>query len=168
MTKSVSDNWECFLISFGFRRNKKIKQDECVNEPKTNMADVSNLANVLVHPNVLKRTCRLSPGKDLIGVMPGQKSKHAFIVAPQCVGSDLISVLWVNDLFLWIWNDLFLIQELIQIWIRNLNLIMSKLINEVLFKDQKHRPFSKIKLQEIGLIFINGFVPIFLLYFIGF
>lgn len=64
-------------------------------------------------PPVRRRLTRQSPGPDL------KKSKY--IPAPQCTGADNVSVLWVNDVFQWLYNDLVIVNEILQVWIQNLN-----------------------------------------------
>ncbi|KAK5640133.1 hypothetical protein RI129_010944 [Pyrocoelia pectoralis] len=73
-------------------------------------------------PPVRKRLTRQSPGPDL------RKSK--FIPAPQCTGPDNISVLWVNDVFQWLYNDLVIVNELLNVWIQFLNDYSKKSVTE--------------------------------------
>lgn len=74
-------------------------------------------------PPVRKRLTRQSPGPDL--------RKPKFIPAPQCTGSDNISVLWVNDIFQWLYNDLVIVNELLNVWIQFLNDYSKKSVTEV-------------------------------------
>lgn len=64
-------------------------------------------------PPVRRRLTRQSPGPDL------KKSKY--IPAPQCTGADNVSVLWINDVFQWLYNDLVIVNEILQVWIQSLN-----------------------------------------------
>lgn len=75
-------------------------------------------------PPVRKRITRQSPGPDL-------NRKLKYVPAPQCTGPDNVSVLWVNDFFQWLYNDLEVVNELIGVWIRNLNGYAQKASNEV-------------------------------------
>lgn len=73
-------------------------------------------------PPVRKRLTRQSPGPDL--------RKAKFIPAPQCTGSDNVSVLWVNDVFQWLYNDLVIVNELLNVWIQFLNDYSKKSVTE--------------------------------------
>ncbi|GJQ67752.1 hypothetical protein Trydic_g16555 [Trypoxylus dichotomus] len=64
-------------------------------------------------PPVRRRLTRQSPGPDL--------KKTKYVPAPQCTGADNISVLWVNDVFQWLYNDLVIVNEILQVWIQTLN-----------------------------------------------
>ncbi|XP_025830079.1 uncharacterized protein LOC108736303 isoform X3 [Agrilus planipennis] len=74
-------------------------------------------------PPVRKRITRASPGPDL-----GRKTKY--IPAPQCTGADNVSVLWVNDVFQWLFNDLVIVNELFNEWILTLNEYTKKAVTE--------------------------------------
>lgn len=74
-------------------------------------------------PPVRKRITRQSPGPDL--------KKTKYIPAPQCTGADNISVLWVNDVFQWLYNDLVIVNELLNVWIQYLNDYSKKISAEV-------------------------------------
>lgn len=73
-------------------------------------------------PPVRKRLIRQSPGPDL--------RKTKFLPAPQCTGADNISVLWVNDVFQWLYNDLVIVNELLNVWIQFLNDYSKKSVAE--------------------------------------
>lgn len=77
-------------------------------------------------PPVRKRITRQSPGPDL-------NRKLKYTPAPQCTGPDNLSVLWVNDFFQWLYNDIEIINELVNVWIRNLNDYARKASSEVRF-----------------------------------
>lgn len=77
-------------------------------------------------PPVRKRLTRQSPGPDL-------KKTSKYVPAPQCTGADNISVLWVNDVFQWLYNDLVIVNELLQVWIQSLNEYCKKCDIEVSF-----------------------------------
>ncbi|KAF5297382.1 hypothetical protein FQR65_LT01313 [Abscondita terminalis] len=73
-------------------------------------------------PPVRKRLTRQSPGPDL--------RKAKFVPAPQCTGADNVSVLWVNDVFQWLYNDLVIVNELLNVWIQFLNDYSKKAVTE--------------------------------------
>lgn len=75
-------------------------------------------------PPVRKRITRQSPGPDL-------NRKQKYVPAPQCTGPDKISVLWVNDFFQWLYNDLEMVNEFINVWIANMNSYTQKASNDV-------------------------------------
>lgn len=77
-------------------------------------------------PPVRKRLTRQSPGPDL-------NRKLKYVPAPQCTGPDNVSVLWVNDFFQWLYNDLVIVNELINVWLNTLNEYAKKSSNEVSF-----------------------------------
>lgn len=74
-------------------------------------------------PPVRKRLTRQSPAPDL--------KRTRYIPAPQCTGADNICVLWVNDVFQWLYNDLVIVNELLSVWIQNLNDYTKKSVAEV-------------------------------------
>lgn len=74
-------------------------------------------------PPVRKRLTRQSPGPDL--------RKTKYLPAPQSTGPDNVSVLWVNDVFQWLYNDLVILNELLQVWIQSLNEYSRKSVAEV-------------------------------------
>lgn len=80
-------------------------------------------------PPVRKRLTRQSPGPDL--------RRTKYVPAPQCTGADNISVLWVNDVFQWLYNDLVIVNELIGVWIQYLNEYTKKLSAEVSYNPIK-------------------------------
>lgn len=69
--------------------------------------------------------------------VPDLKKSH-FYPAPQCTGADNIAVLWVNDVFQWLYNDLVIVNELFTEWLRSMN------------------EFSKQALEEVSIIFSFG------------
>ncbi|KAF2883468.1 hypothetical protein ILUMI_22710 [Ignelater luminosus] len=73
-------------------------------------------------PPIRKRLTRQSPGPDL--------RKAKYIPAPQCTGADNVSVLWVNDVFQWLYNDLVIVNELLNVWIQFLNDYSKKSVTE--------------------------------------
>lgn len=70
-----------------------------------------------------KRLSRKSPVPDL-------KKTH-FIPAPQCTGPDNIAVLWVNDVFQWLYNDLVIVNELLTVWLISMNDFNKQTVEEV-------------------------------------
>lgn len=75
-------------------------------------------------PPVRKRLTRQSPGPEL-------NRKPKYIPAPQCTGADNVSVLWVNDVFQWLYNDLVIVNELLSVWVQSLNDYSKKAASEV-------------------------------------
>lgn len=74
-------------------------------------------------PPVRKRLTRQSPAPDL--------KKTRYVPAPQCTGPENICVLWVNDVFQWLYNDLVIVNELLNVWIQSLNDYTKKSVAEV-------------------------------------
>lgn len=74
-------------------------------------------------PPIKKRLSRKSPVPDL--------KKSYFVPAPQCTGADNIAVLWVNDVFQWLYNDLVILNELLTVWLHSLNEYTKQTVSEV-------------------------------------
>lgn len=74
-------------------------------------------------PPVRKRLTRQSPAPEV--------RKPKFIPAPQSTGPDNICVLWVNDVFQWLYNDFVIVNELLAVWIQALNEFTKKSVSEV-------------------------------------
>lgn len=74
-------------------------------------------------PPIRKRLSRKSPVPDL-------KKVH-YVPAPSCTGADNIAVLWVNDVFQWLYNDLVIVNELFGVWIQSLNEFTKQTVAEV-------------------------------------
>ncbi|CAH0547799.1 unnamed protein product [Brassicogethes aeneus] len=64
-------------------------------------------------PPVRKRITRQSPAPDT--------RKVKYVPAPQCTGPDNVCVLWVNDVFQWLYNDYVIVNELLAVWIQAMN-----------------------------------------------
>ncbi|XP_057672018.1 phospholipid transfer protein C2CD2L isoform X1 [Diorhabda carinulata] len=79
---------------------------------KTSISSVSK-GYVAPTPPVRKRLTRQSPAPE--------SRKPRFIPAPQCTGPDNVCVLWVNDVFQWLYNDFVIVNELLGVWIAALN-----------------------------------------------
>lgn len=67
---------------------------------------------------VRRRLTRQSPAPE--------PRKHKFVPAPTTSGSDNISVLWVNDVFQWLYNDASIITDLTIMWLQSLNEVAKK------------------------------------------
>lgn len=74
-------------------------------------------------PPIRKRLSRKSPVPDL--------KRIQYIPAPQCTGADNVAVLWVNDVFQWLYNDLVIVNELLTVWIHSLNDFTKQSVAEV-------------------------------------
>lgn len=74
-----------------------------------------------------KRLGRMSPGPEQINF----NRKHQSIIVPSCTGPDGPSVQWVNELFTWLYNDLVIVNELVQQWIVSMNEFSKKSVEEV-------------------------------------
>lgn len=72
-----------------------------------------------------KRLGRMSPGPEQINL-----KKHQSILVPTCTGPDPPSVQWVNDLLTWLYNDLVIVNELVQQWIVSMNEFSKKSVEE--------------------------------------
>ncbi|GBP62696.1 hypothetical protein EVAR_48041_1 [Eumeta japonica] len=77
-------------------------------------------------PAAKKRLGRMSPGPEQLTVR-----KHQSIIVPTCTGPDAPSVQWVNELFTWLYNDLVIVNELVQQWITSMNEFSKKSVEEV-------------------------------------
>ncbi|XP_074028187.1 uncharacterized protein [Leptinotarsa decemlineata] len=73
-------------------------------------------------PPVRKRLTRQSPAPEV--------KKPRYIPAPQCTGPDNVCVLWVNDVFQWLYNDFVIVNELLCVWIEALNDYTKKSVTE--------------------------------------
>lgn len=73
-------------------------------------------------PPVRKRLTRQSPAPEV--------RKPKFVPAPQCTGPDNVCVLWVNDVFQWLYNDFVIVNELLAVWIAALNEYTKKSVTE--------------------------------------
>ncbi|GLV42604.1 uncharacterized protein CBL_03343 [Carabus blaptoides fortunei] len=73
-------------------------------------------------PPIRKRLSRKSPVPDL------KRIHHT--PAPQCTGADHVSVQWVNDVFQWLYNDLVIVNEILNVWIQSLNEVTKQAVSE--------------------------------------
>lgn len=73
-----------------------------------------------------RRLGRMSPGPEQLTL-----KKHQSIIVPTCTGPDPPSVQWVNDLLTWLYNDLVIVNELVQQWIVSMNEFSKKSVEEV-------------------------------------
>ncbi|XP_075987899.1 uncharacterized protein LOC142984291 isoform X5 [Anticarsia gemmatalis] len=72
-----------------------------------------------------RRLGRMSPGPEQLTL-----KKHQSILIPTCTGPDQASVQWVNDLLTWLYNDLVIVNELVQQWIVSMNEFSKKSVEE--------------------------------------
>lgn len=75
-----------------------------------------------------RRLGRMSPGPEALN-----PKKHQSIAVPTCLGPDPPSVQWVNELLTWLYNDLVIVNELVQQWIVSMNEFSKKSVEEVRF-----------------------------------
>lgn len=73
-----------------------------------------------------RRLGRMSPGPEQLSL-----KKHQSLVVPTCTGPDPPSVQWVNELLTWLYNDLVIVNELVQQWIVSMNEFSKKSVEEV-------------------------------------
>lgn len=73
-----------------------------------------------------RRLGRMSPGPEQLTT-----KKHQSIIVPTCTGPDAPSVQWVNELLTWLYNDLVIVNELVQQWIVSMNEFAKKSVEEV-------------------------------------
>lgn len=73
-----------------------------------------------------RRLGRMSPGPEQL-----THKKHQSVLVPTCTGPDPPSVQWVNDLLTWLYNDLVIVNELVQQWIVSMNEFSKKSVEEV-------------------------------------
>ncbi|XP_072933998.1 uncharacterized protein [Epargyreus clarus] len=76
-------------------------------------------------PATRKRMGRMSPGPEQLTL-----KKHQSIIIPSCTGADAASVQWVNDVLTWLYNDLVIVNELVQQWIVSMNEFSKKSVEE--------------------------------------
>ncbi|CAH2061999.1 unnamed protein product, partial [Iphiclides podalirius] len=72
-----------------------------------------------------KRLGRMSPGPEQLTLR-----KHQSVVVPTCTGADPVSVTWVNELLTWLYNDLVIVNELVQQWIVSMNEFSKRSVEE--------------------------------------
>ncbi|CAG5059927.1 unnamed protein product [Parnassius apollo] len=72
-----------------------------------------------------KRLGRMSPGPEQLNI-----KKHQSVIVPTCTGADPVSVTWVNELLTWLYNDLVIVNELVQQWIVSINEFSKKSVEE--------------------------------------
>lgn len=75
---------------------------------------------------------RLSTKKGA-GPSPAGPRTHVSITPPTVTGPDPESVRWVNEIFLWLYSDLVILNELLYVWIQSLNEFTKKSVAEVRF-----------------------------------
>lgn len=93
-------------------------------------------------PPVRRRLTRQSPAPEA--------RKSRFVPAPQATGPDNIVVLWVNDVFQWLYNDFVIVNELLQVWILALNEYTKKSVTEVSF----YFIYSGLELENLRNLFL--------------
>ncbi|XP_045457350.1 phospholipid transfer protein C2CD2L [Melitaea cinxia] len=76
-------------------------------------------------PTNKKRLGRMSPGPEQLTL-----KKHQSIIVPTCTGADAPSVQWVNELLTWLYNDLVIVNDLVQQWIVSMNEFSKKSVEE--------------------------------------
>nr|XP_026484071.1 uncharacterized protein LOC113392054 [Vanessa tameamea] len=81
-------------------------------------------------PTNKRRPGRMSPGPEQLTL-----KKHQSVIVPTCTGADAASVQWVNELLTWLYNDLVIVNELVQQWIVSMNDFSKKSVEEVSFFD---------------------------------
>ncbi|XP_026743461.1 uncharacterized protein LOC113505126 isoform X2 [Trichoplusia ni] len=72
-----------------------------------------------------RRLGRMSPGPEQLTL-----KKHQSVLVPTCTGPDPPSVQWVNDLLTWLYNDLVIVNELVQQWIVSMNEFSKRSVEE--------------------------------------
>jgi hypothetical protein len=63
--------------------------------------------------------------------LPKSKSSLSLHPTPTATGPDSESVKWVNELFAWLYTDLVIVYELLNVWIQSLNEFTKKSVAEV-------------------------------------
>ncbi|XP_047541270.1 uncharacterized protein LOC125074076 isoform X6 [Vanessa atalanta] len=76
-------------------------------------------------PTNKRRPGRMSPGPEQLTL-----KKHQSVIVPTCTGADAASVQWVNELLTWLYNDLVIVNELVQQWIVSMNDFSKKSVEE--------------------------------------
>lgn len=102
-------------------------------------------------PPVRKRITRQSPAPEV--------RKTKYVPAPQCTGPDNVVVLWVNDVFQWLYNDFVIVNELVNVWIQSLNDYTKKAANDVSTKECMgiyFRRVSEVALLSLRLMSCSG------------
>lgn len=65
------------------------------------------------------------------GPTPAGPRTYALATPPTATGADPESVRWVNEVFLWLYSDLVILNELLNVWIQTLNEFTKKSVAEV-------------------------------------
>lgn len=108
-------------------KNDKVQSEIKENSVKkvVNSASSGRIGGSYVPPQapLRKRLSRKSPVPDF--------KKTQYIPAPQCTGADNIAVLWVNDIFQWLYNDLVIVNELLAVWLQSMNEFSKQTVDEV-------------------------------------
>lgn len=94
-----------------------------VSAPKSGGGGKGGGGYVPPTPPVRKRLTRQSPTPEV--------RKVKYVPAPQCTGPDNVCVLWVNDVFQWLYNDLVIVNELLSVWLQSMNEHSKKTVEEV-------------------------------------
>lgn len=79
---------------------------------------------------------RLSTKKGA-GPSPAGPRTHASLTPPTVTGPDPESVRWVNEIFLWLYSDLVILNELLYVWIQSLNEFTKKSVAEVRYFNKR-------------------------------
>ncbi|XP_063911014.1 uncharacterized protein LOC135128100 isoform X5 [Zophobas morio] len=93
-----------------------------VSAPKSGGGGKGGGGYVPPTPPVRKRLTRQSPTPEV--------RKVKYVPAPQCTGPDNVCVLWVNDVFQWLYNDLVIVNELLSVWLQSMNEHSKKTVEE--------------------------------------
>lgn len=67
------------------------------------------------------------------GPTPAGPLTHALVNPPTVTGPDPESVRWVNEIFFWLYSDLVILNELLNVWVQSLNGFTKKSVAEVRF-----------------------------------
>lgn len=65
------------------------------------------------------------------GPIPAGLRTHASITPPTVTGPDPVCVRWVNELFVWLYSNLIIVDELLSVWLQTLNEYAKKSVVEV-------------------------------------
>lgn len=73
-----------------------------------------------------KRLSRMSPGPEV-----QQSRRTGTVTPPGCVGADQVAARWATNVFAWLYSDLVVVNDLLQLWILAMNEYSKKSVEEV-------------------------------------
>ncbi|XP_065202637.1 uncharacterized protein LOC135832992 isoform X2 [Planococcus citri] len=105
------------------------------SETKTSVKDLSSGKNVPSGGSAAKTVPSTPPVRKRLGSKSGKIANistkpKSIILPPPATGAEVESTKWVNELFLWLYSDLAIVNELVNFWIQSLNESMKQSVAE--------------------------------------